>query len=162
MNIDWTNAIVGALLGALVTGVLSVFLLLFQDSITDFFVDLLGDMISFRPTQRIDGTWDQNWQVDNYAEIVVHDDSTLIIKQLNKRITGTFRFENRNYRLRGKMELDNFINGVWFDAKEGAVYHGVFQARIETNAQEINGKWVGFSRRLNRIRTGNWHWKRRD
>lgn len=149
----------GAIWGAIISVVLSlVFIPLFQDSITDFFVECLSSPFGLRKSESLSGDWIQDWQVDGSVDKVIHNDTKMILSQFGKSLVGTFRFNDRTYKIRARIENNIYISGIWFDEKVGQVYHGSFQARIEINNKEINGKWVGFSRSHSRINTGDWRW----
>lgn len=154
----WESAFAGA---AISLALALIFVPLLQDRVTDFLVETLGGLLNLRKAESLSGTWDQDWQVDNSADAVKHDDTTLLLKHLGKSIVGTFKFQDRTYKIRGRIENNIYISGIWFDERAGQVYHGALQARIEVNQKEVNGKWVGFSRTHNRINTGTWRWRRR-
>lgn len=154
----WESAFLGAVISLILA---LVFVPLLQDRVTDFLVETLGGSLNLRKADSLSGAWDQDWQVDGSPESVRHDETTLTLKHLGKSIVGTFYFQDRTYKIRGRIENNTYISGIWFDERAGQVYHGALQARIEVNQKEINGKWVGFSRAHNRINTGTWRWKRR-
>ncbi len=152
----------GAFWGAVISVILSlIFIPLFQDSTTDFLVEKMSNPFGLRKSETLSGKWDQDWQVDGATARVIHQDTEMNLSQLGKSLVGSFKFDDRTYKIRGKIENNTYISGIWFDEKIGQVYHGSFQARIEVNNKEINGKWVGFSRSHNRINTGDWRWSRR-
>ena len=152
----------GAIIGGVISLILSlIFIPLLQDSVNDFLVRFLSFPFGLRKSESLTGTWDQDWQVDRANEKVIHKDTTLKLNQFGKSLVGSFSFEDRKYRIRARIENNTYISGIWFDEKIGQVYHGSFQARIEINNKEVNGKWVGFSRSHNKINTGNWTWKKR-
>jgi hypothetical protein len=151
----------GAVWGAIISLVLSlIFIPLFQDAVTDFLVRTLSNPFGLRKSETLTGVWEQNWQVDGY-EPIVHENTELQLNQFGKSLVGKLWFQNRTYRIRARIENNTYISGIWFDEKTGQVYHGSFQARIEVNNSEVNGKWVGFSKSHNKINTGNWQWKKR-
>lgn len=152
----------GAFWGAIISVILSlIFIPLFQDSITDFLVEKLSNPFGLRKSETLSGVWDQDWQVDGASSKVMHQDTEMNLSQLGKSLVGSFKFGDRTYKIRAAIENSTYISGIWFDEKIGQVYHGSFQARIEINNKEINGKWGGFSRSHNKINTGDWRWVRR-
>jgi hypothetical protein len=155
----WQGAFVGAGISLVLT---LIFIPILQDRVTDFLVETLGGSFNLRKADSLSGIWDQNWQVDGIHEAVKHGNTTLTLKHLGKSIVGTFRFQDRTYKIRARIENNQYISGIWFDERAGQVYHGALQARIEVNQREINGKWVGFSRDHTRINTGAWRWMRRE
>lgn len=154
----WQSAFIGAAISLILA---LIFVPLLQDRVTDFLVEKFGGSFSLRKSDSLSGTWDQDWQVDGSPDPVRHHDTKLTLKHLGKSIVGTFHFQDRTYKIRGRIENNTYISGIWFDERAGQVYHGALQARIEVNQREINGKWVGFSRTHNRINTGTWQWTRR-
>lgn len=138
-----------------------IFIPIFQDSVTDLMVKWLSFPFGLRKSETLSGLWDQDWQVDGASNQVIHNDTELKLSQFGKSLVGSFKFGDRQYRIRARIENNTYISGIWFDEKVGQVYHGSFQARIEVNNNLINGKWVGFSRSHNAINTGEWRWKRR-
>ena len=152
----------GVVIGAIISLILSmIFIPLLQDTVTDFLVRTLSHPFGLRKSETLTGVWDQDWQVDRANKKIIHQDTTMNLSQLGKSIVGDFSFEDRKYRIRARIENNTYISGIWFDEKVGQVYHGSFQARIEINNKEVNGKWVGFSRTHNKINTGNWSWVKR-
>jgi hypothetical protein len=154
----WESAAIGAVISLILA---LIFVPLLQDRVTDFLVETFGGWLNLRKADSLSGMWDQDWQVDGSTESVRHDDTTLTLKHLGKSIVGTFYFQDRTYKIRGRIENNTYISGIWFDECAGQVYHGALHARIEVNQKEISGKWVGFSRTHNRINTGTWRWRRR-
>jgi hypothetical protein len=154
--------LIGAILGAIFSLIVSlIFIPIYQDRVTDFFVNNFSECLGLRlrKSDSLSGEWRQNWQVDGY-QMLTHKNPKLTLNQLGKSIVGTFYFEDRVYKIRARIENSTYISGTWFDEKSGQVYHGTFQARIEVNQREINGKWIGFSSKHNKINTGSWQWIR--
>lgn len=151
----------GAFWGAVISLILTlIFVPILQDPITDFLVERLSIPFGMRKSEKLSGKWNQDWQVDGTSEKVLHQDTEMRLNQLGKSLVGSFKFGDRTYKIRARIADNIYISGIWFDEKNGQVYHGSFQARIEVNNNEINGKWVGFSRSHNKINTGDWRWIR--
>lgn len=132
-----------------------------MDSVNDYLVTHLSERFGARKSDNLSGKWVQNWQVDGDDDGLEHQNPALTLFQLGQSLVGTFHFEKRTYRIRARIENSTYISGTWFDEKKGQVYHGAFQARIEVNQQEINGKWIGFSESHNVIKTGSLKWTRK-
>ena len=154
----WTSAFIGAAISLVLA---LIFVPLLQDRVTDALVTTLGSSFGMRRPESLTGNWDQDWQVDNDPQPVIHKNKTLALHQLGKSLVGKFYFADRTYKIRARIENSTYISGIWFDEKAGQVYHGTLQARIEVNQKLISGKWIGFSRSHNRINTGSWEWRRR-
>lgn len=154
--------LIGGFVGAVFSVILSIiFMPMLEGEVTDFLVSKLSSPFGLRKKEALSGEWIQDWQVDGADKSVVHADQKLVLQQLGRSLVGQFTFDGRTYRIRAKIENNIYINGMWFDEISGQVYHGTFQARIEVNQRNINGKWIGFSRSHNRINTGDWKWSRR-
>ncbi len=149
------------IIGAIISLILSlIFIPLLQDRVTDYCVELLGDIPLMRKSESLSGDWEQNWQVDGVDNSIKHNNKKLILHQLGKSVVGKFYYDNRAYIIRARVENNAYISGTWFDEKSGQVYYGAFQARIEVYQKEVNGIWIGFSRSHNKINTGSWKWSR--
>jgi hypothetical protein len=120
---------------------------------------LFGGWLSLRQKQNLTGDYFQEWTVDhpnNDRELPLNSSSDATIRHFSTRLTGRFTFDGHEFRIRGKVDKD-FINGEWFDMREGSTYHGVFQFRIEIHPYHLNGRWIGFSN-SRVIRSGHWIW----
>lgn len=149
------------IIGATISAVVSMIIVpLFQDVIIDLMVNMFGGWLPFRTSQNISGWWSQEWYIDDYqGKQPANENKTAIVRQLGSRVVAKFHSNRREYRLRGKLEKNGFINGTWFDKETGSTYTGAFQLRVEINAERMTGKWIGFSGYdINIIRSGSWVW----
>lgn len=63
-------------------------------------------------------------------------------------------------RLRGEVKDNRFFTGIWFHPNPKNHHQGAFNLLIQTNNEELHGKWLGYNESENVIESGRWEWKR--
>ena len=103
----------------------------------------------------------------NYREIIE-------IKQRKTAITGRIIPDTRNYkeirksaekkplRLKGNIIDNRYITGFWYHPITSSRYYGSFQLILDNEAENIRGKWIGFTRTSDTIECGDWVFKKDD
>lgn len=161
MDVNITELILGAILGVIFALILTP---LAEDKIQDLLVRVFGT--SQRKSQRLAGKWLQRWWVESTQYSLTNEDVEAIVKQLGKRISAKYKASDQDgrvrvYILKGVIE-NNYITGTWHDLEKGVTYFGAFQLCINTNADTLEGIWIGFSGKSSKIKSGKWEWKRPD
>lgn len=120
--------------------------------------------LSFLPTRgveltkhiKISGRWDHIYKTENYngAHSKVNNKSKKIY-QFSKYVYSEFMADNEEYFLLGEVEGYS-VTGIW-RSKRDLSYHGSFQLLIFDKAN-MEGRWIGFSKKENRVRYGAWEW----
>lgn len=107
------------------------------------------------------GPWSENWNVVSNT-YNARNSSRATILQVGERVYGQSEANGRVYLLDGDIEHGDIVSGRWYDRQRGPTYSGTFQLRIRGDAQEMSGRWVGFSSSSGKIKSGNWLWRRRE
>lgn len=108
----------------------------------------------------ISGFWEQTWDFSDTETTYQNETdrkSLLEVKQLGKYIYAEFTSKDKTYGVFGKIKESNFITGDWFDINDSLGYYGSFQLKI-IDKVEMQGKWIGHSKRKNTINGDKWLW----
>lgn len=82
----------------------------------------------------------------------------------NLIIMETIPEYNDSYMLARFSQDDKILTGTWQEGTdpkgdyEGAIYHGAGQLIVSDDGKSIEGKWVGFGKKMD-IKTGKWEFK---
>lgn len=159
-------------IGILVSAIISAFLgVVFSDQIikcvTQTFVKL-----GIKKEISLAGKWKAKCCKENAGEKV--DEFTEII-ELETRfgiILGYLSIESPNYKLfasssypkplrvKGYLIDSRYFVGFWYHPGEKSRYHGVFHFIISPNLNNMDGKWLGYSEKINEIDNGVWVWEK--
>lgn len=107
----------------------------------------------------IKGQWEQIWDVEslNFPKKSKRKSSTKI-KQLGNYCYCEFESEEKIYVLFGKIDREQLI-GEWFDKNDVLGYSGSFHLIIK-NGVQMDGLWIGNSKSIVQVKSGNWSWKK--
>jgi len=162
-SLNWLQILVSLLIGVIVTLTINLFVFpTIQSKVDEFLVDKFGSY-KFRKKRKLTDYWDHQWfhQSKRYPNPCISQNVEL--KHYRNTVKAVYKITDidgisRTYRMLGKVD-GNHITGTWEDIESGTTYHGVFQLRILPNANELYGRWIGWSD--SEIMQSNiWQWKR--
>jgi len=106
------------------------------------------------------GIWKGRYDYSTEGVVKV-EEHYFAVRQIGKYVVmKTFSKGSAWYRLRGKLDQQNFLTGIWEErTPDGRFYHGAFQLTIHPQGSEMSGRWVGYNRRYI-IMGGSWQFKR--
>jgi hypothetical protein len=104
------------------------------------------------------------WQLEyDYAENGTRKREVQIValRSVAGAVFGrTVASRSHAYTVKGHFRQEFYFTGFWQSIKPGHSYHGSFQLILQPDGVELNGKWLGFSERLETVNHGDWSWKR--
>lgn len=153
------ETLLAVMLGTIL-GVASALLLqpLLQDRAQRLLIRVVGPLAP-TPKGSLAGTWCAVWCVES-QELSRHREMKGIqLKELGSHLTGTFKWDGREYRILAKRVSDLFVTGTYEDLSSGRTFHGALQLVIHPGESHIYGKWIGFDAD-NRVLSGPWEWRR--
>ena len=106
------------------------------------------------------GRWEQIWEAPhspNFEEVSDRHSHTEI-KQFGRYIYAEFYAKDRVYCLFGVIK-GMYVTGEWYDKTDRQAYFGSFQVKI-FGEREMDGLYVGHSRRTSTVESGAWKWKK--
>lgn len=152
------------LLGALLSIILYPLIIPFiEGPIQSFLTKIIGkgSGIFIKKKIKLSGEWVQIWVVEDSANFPSENEAKVLLTQIGKQVYGRVTHGNTSYTIKGTIEKDMYLTGIWDDIHDGNNYKGAFQLYIHKYASHMTGKWLGYSEK-NVIKTGDWHWKRVD
>jgi len=150
--------IIGAVLSIILYPVLNP---LIETPIQKFLSKLFGSKSRrlFRTKTTLKGEWIQCWIVKGSKNFPEKNEATIKLYQFGKLIHGEAKHSKGSFIVRGTIENEKHLTGIWEDKVKGNTYSGSFQLYIHKYSNHMTGKWLGFSE-SNKIREGDWLWKR--
>jgi len=152
------------LLGALLSIILYPFIIPFiEGPIQDFLTRIASkaSRIFIKKKIKLTGEWVQVWVVEDSKNFPDENEAKVTLAQIGKQVYGRIQHEKNSYTIKGTIDKDMYLTGIWDDLQDGNTYKGAFQLYIHKYANQMTGKWVGYSEK-NLIKTGDWYWRRVD
>ena len=156
LTLLWT--LIGALLSIFLYPVIMPFI---EGPIQDFLTKILGktSRLFIKKKIRLTGDWMQVWVVDVSKNFPVENEAKVTLYQIGKQVYGRVEHEKSIYTIKGTIDKEMYLTGVWDDLRDGNNYKGAFQLYIHKYSTHMTGKWVGYSEN-NFIKAGDWFWRR--
>lgn len=154
----WT--LLGALLSILLYPLIIPFI---EGPFQQFLTRILGKAsgLFVKKKIRLSGEWVQVWIVDGSVNFPRENEAHVSLSQIGRQVYGQVLHNKTSYTIRGTIDKDMYLTGIWDDLQDGNNYKGAFQLYIHKYGSHMTGKWLGFSEK-NVIRTGDWLWRRVD
>lgn len=108
--------------------------------------------------ESLTGTWIQKWSVVRDSGLEEFPSEAEVV-QSDIRVRASWITFGKRYRLDGEIQRGTILTGTWQDQNSGPTYFGTFQLIISPFANEMEGRWIGWSKR-GLIRGGEWVWSR--
>jgi len=133
--------------------------LLLNDPVYYALARLFGS--GFGKKSSLKGNWKSNFRYQtngNWQE----DDPSFQIRQFGHHFVGSglSAIDQSQYSVKGKLTTEGIAIGEWHETtRDGRYYFGPFQLILNATANELDGRWIGYSRK-GRIQSGPWTWKK--
>jgi hypothetical protein len=133
-----------------------VLTILLQDRLQWILARILSGVVP-RSARNVKGIWEARYTYESNGQ--TKEERQLVeLRQLGKHVRGKNLTAHRHwYKMRGKLELEIYLTGVWETITEGDIYHGAFQFVVRPEGNAMEGKWIGFNNKQE-INHGPWQW----
>jgi hypothetical protein len=136
----------------------AVITLLINDPLKFLAVRLFGGHAATARSLR--GIWNGKYDYTTEGDVKV-EEHYFVVRQIGAYVVAkTFSKGLAWYKLRGKLDQQGFLTGVWEErTPDGRFYHGAFQLDIHPQGNEMSGRWLGYNRH-HVVMSGSWSFKR--
>lgn len=109
----------------------------------------------------IRGDWRHEWDSESPNFIKPTDrTSSAHVYQFGRYCYSEFTAKTVRYALLGRIHNDHLF-GEWYAVKDPLGYFGSFKLAIK-DSSEMQGMWIGHSKRARVINFGQWRWERTE
>jgi len=145
-----------AWLGVLLLGVI---LTLILEERLPWSIARLLNVVLPKPRRNVRGLWRARYTYLGEDGQEKHEEQVIELRQLGKHVWGRNHTARQHwYKMRGRLELEMYLTGVWENTPEGDIFHGAFQFAVCPEGNRMQGKWIGFDSH-NNIQSGPWYWE---
>jgi len=138
-----------------------VLTVLLQDPLHWTLGRILGAFVP-RPARNVQGIWEARYTYSGEKGRLKEELQLIELRQIGKYVRGRNLTGRMHwYKMRGKLELESYLTGVWENVREGDIHHGAFQFVVAPDGESMEGLWLGFDRK-HEIQHGPWRWSLRS
>lgn len=129
----WT--LFGALLSIFLYPLIIPFI---EGPIQTFLTRVIGkaSLLLIKKKSRLTGEWTQVWVVEGSENFPIENEAKVTLSQIGKQVYGQVQHPKSAYTIKGTIDKDMYLTGVWEDLQQGNNYQGAFQLYIH-NTQII-------------------------
>lgn len=153
-----TLAIINVLYYAL-TILLTVLLTVLLEPHVSLLVTKFMSRFCRRKERSMTGVWVSEYLYvtkKNQHKLVSH---LFVVRQFRNSVIGnTINGEFHKHFIKGRLEMNQYFNGHWYNRTDGDAFLGTMQLFLIPEGNIMVGRWIGFNSN-NQIMSNHWSWK---
>lgn len=138
--------------------ILSVVLtIIFQDRVHWLLIKIFGKRVPHR-RRVVTGIWFTIYFYKSKDRRIT-ERHLFLFRQFGTQVIGfDLNGKNHKYQIRGSLEQEMYLTGLWRNIVDRDLYHGACQFVLNPKGDKMKGKWVGFDSN-HEIQHGDWKWQ---